>query len=176
MCQDDVRCECGQLCSVFAYLSGTATSPTGINPHVLANAPTRLLQSLQECPNPGLKIRIVRGCVKEHANAPNALALLRARRNRPSSCAAEHCDELAPPHRAYSNDHDLSLAGQGRATQQKRPAGVRLGSTAAVKGTLATSLLHLSYQTLAMRVGTSESCHPFCARLVATLSSPFRAC
>src|SRR5262249_41468705 len=34
-------------------------------------------------------------------------------------------------------------------------------STAAVKGTLATSLLHLSDQKLAMRVGRSRSCR-FC--------------
>jgi hypothetical protein len=98
MCQDDVGRGCGQLCSVFAYLSGTTTSPTGINPHVLANAPARLLQSLQECPDPGLKIRIVRGYVKEHANAPNALGMLPPRRERPCCRAAEKRDELAPSH------------------------------------------------------------------------------
>src|SRR5262245_63170170 len=107
MCQDDVRCECGQLCSVFAYLSGTATSPTGINPHVLTNAPTRLLQSLQECPDPGLKIRIVRGCIKEHANAPNALALLRARSERPRDRrAAEQRYEVAPA------DHSITSSAR----------------------------------------------------------------
>jgi hypothetical protein len=47
-------------------------------------------------PDPGLKIRIVRGCVKEHANAPNALGMLRPRRKRPRCRAAEKRDELAP--------------------------------------------------------------------------------
>jgi hypothetical protein len=57
------------------------------------------LQSLQECPDPGLKIRIVRGCVKEHANAPNALGMLPPRRKRPRNCcAAEKPDEIAPLH------------------------------------------------------------------------------
>jgi hypothetical protein len=34
----------------------------------------------------------------EYADAPHLLALLRARSNRPSSCAAEKGNELAPPH------------------------------------------------------------------------------
>ena len=33
----------------------------------------------------GLKFRIVRGCGQEHADAPHALGLLRARRERPSA-------------------------------------------------------------------------------------------
>jgi hypothetical protein len=57
-----------------------------------------LLQSLQECPDPGLKIRIVRGCVKEHANAPYLFGLLGLRRDRPRRHTAEKSDELAPPH------------------------------------------------------------------------------
>src|SRR5262249_46286398 len=106
MRQDDVRCELGQLCSVFAYLRGTTTSPMGINPHVLANAPTRLLQSLQECPDPGLKILIVRSCVQEHANAPNALGLLSLRRERPCcQRTTENRYELAPSHLPPSQDN-----------------------------------------------------------------------
>ena len=43
-------------------------------------------------------LRIVRGRVHEHADAPHPLALLRARRQRPRRRAAEQRDELAPPH------------------------------------------------------------------------------
>jgi hypothetical protein len=41
-----------------------------------------LLQPLQECPDAGLRFRIVRGKVREYANA--SLRLLRVRRERPS--------------------------------------------------------------------------------------------
>jgi hypothetical protein len=46
MGQDDVWRERNQLCCVFANSSGIAQGPTGVNPHVLADAPARLLQSL----------------------------------------------------------------------------------------------------------------------------------
>jgi hypothetical protein len=51
---------------------------------------------LQEYRNAGPLFRIIRSCVHEHANAPNPLALLRARRERPRRRrAAEQRDELA---------------------------------------------------------------------------------
>jgi hypothetical protein len=47
----------------------------------------------------GLKYRIVRGCGHQHADPPHALALLRARRERPRrSRAAEQPDERAALH------------------------------------------------------------------------------
>jgi hypothetical protein len=46
-----------------------------------------------------LSFPIVRRERHEHVDAPHPLALLRARRERPSYCrAAEKCDELAPFH------------------------------------------------------------------------------
>jgi hypothetical protein len=51
------------------------------------NAPTRALPYL-----------IVRGCGQQHGDAPHALGLLRARRNRPRSRVADERDELAPFH------------------------------------------------------------------------------
>jgi hypothetical protein len=42
------------------------------------------LKSLLERREPGLRFGIVRGQRHEHADAPHALALLRARRERPS--------------------------------------------------------------------------------------------
>jgi hypothetical protein len=44
-----------------------------------------LLQPLQESGDAGLPYRIVRCGIHEHANATHALALLRARRERPRS-------------------------------------------------------------------------------------------
>ena len=41
-------------------------------------------QPLQERRDAGLTFRIVRGCGQEHADAPHALGLLRARRERPA--------------------------------------------------------------------------------------------
>jgi hypothetical protein len=56
-----------------------------------------LCQRLCKCQNAALLCRIVRREVGQHADAPHALALLRARRERPrGSHAAEQRDEIAP--------------------------------------------------------------------------------
>jgi hypothetical protein len=56
-----------------------------------------LLEPLQQCADAGLRFCIVRGERHQHADAPHALALLRARGERPSSCyAGNQRDELAP--------------------------------------------------------------------------------
>jgi hypothetical protein len=55
-----------------------------------------LLQALQECREASLALRIVRRQAHEHADAPRALALLRARCERPSLSAGKQRDELAP--------------------------------------------------------------------------------
>jgi hypothetical protein len=55
-----------------------------------------LLQALMKCPDAGLIFRIVRRCRQEHADAPHALALLRACHERPRCRrAADQFDELA---------------------------------------------------------------------------------
>jgi hypothetical protein len=47
----------------------------------------------------GLESLIVRGGRQEHADAPNLLALLRARRERPRCrCTANKRDEITTPH------------------------------------------------------------------------------
>ena len=56
-------------------------------------------QPLQERPNTGLKLRIVRRCGQEHADAPHPLGLLRARGERPSDgYGTQQRDDLAPLH------------------------------------------------------------------------------
>jgi hypothetical protein len=54
----------------------------GIDLHVAADGPAQLRQRLEERPEPGLPFRIIRDCGQEHADAPHALALLRARYQR----------------------------------------------------------------------------------------------
>src|SRR5262245_48983584 len=70
-----------------------------------------------------------------YAPSDGAPTLLRPRRDRPRRRAAEQCDELAPPHGACpkARDHGLSIAGQARASQQKRAAHVRSGSDRAIR-------------------------------------------
>src|SRR6516165_2430441 len=97
--------------SVSANLGGIDRGPAGLNAHVLPDAPTRLLQPLQERPEAGLPYRIVRGCGQEHADPPHALALLRARRERPRGRAAEQCDELALVHSITSSARSRKDSG-----------------------------------------------------------------
>jgi hypothetical protein len=79
MRQDDIGRQRGQFRCVPANVGGIGRSPAGVDPHVAADAPARLLQPLQERPEPVLKYRIVRGCGQEHADAPHPLGLLPAR-------------------------------------------------------------------------------------------------
>src|SRR5262249_33348794 len=53
-----------------------------------------LLEGREAC----LHSRIILGIGGQHADPPHALALLRARRERPRRSAAEQSDELAPLH------------------------------------------------------------------------------
>jgi hypothetical protein len=59
---------------------------------------------------------ILRSPIHEHADAPHALALLRARCERPrGGRATNNGDEFPPPHGAYpkAKDHGRSIAGVG---------------------------------------------------------------
>jgi hypothetical protein len=55
-------------------------------------------QFLEECPDQGLKSRIIRSCRQEHPDAPYPLRLLRRRCQRPRRCAPKPRNEVAPPH------------------------------------------------------------------------------
>ena len=88
------------------------------NRNVTNSRPTR-----PECPcESGTSFRP--GQKSDHRHCP-----LRARRERPCGCAAaEKGDEIEPPHGVTPKDLGSSIAGRGRASQQKRPAHVRFGS------------------------------------------------
>jgi hypothetical protein len=81
-------------------LNVAGIGPAGIDPQVAALAPSQLAERLCERGVPGLPLGIVRGDIREHANAPRAFGLLRARGERPRSgrTAAKQDDQIAPPH------------------------------------------------------------------------------
>src|SRR5262249_38074451 len=113
--QDYVRRECGQFCGVLANVVGVAHAPAMIDPQVAAVGPTRLLQRLQERRVICLSVGIVRSAAAgEPADPPHLLALLRSRRERPRSRAAEQRYELATPHSITSSATVSNEAGTVR--------------------------------------------------------------
>src|SRR5262249_42437464 len=96
--EDDIRRESHQVGCIGAEAIGIARSPSGLDLHIAADGPARLLQTLQKYSIARLSERIVRIRVHEHADAPHALALLRPRHSRPRRRAAEQHDDLASPH------------------------------------------------------------------------------
>src|SRR5215471_19080841 len=96
MGQDDVGRQRDQFRRVSANVVGFASGPPRVDAHVAPDDPARLREPLLERPDPGLKVRIVRGGVQEHADAPHFFALLRARRERPTGRrSTEQRDEIA---------------------------------------------------------------------------------
>jgi hypothetical protein len=89
----------GYFRRVSANAVGFPCGPTVLDPKVAADGPAQFLQPLRERRDADWCFRIVRGNVHEHADAPDPVALLRARRDRPPGCrAAEQRDELPPSH------------------------------------------------------------------------------
>src|SRR5262249_13849849 len=84
-------------------LNVAGIGPAGIDPQVAALAPSQLAERLCERGEPGLPLGIVRGDIREHADAPRAFDLLRARPKRPRRRAAEQRDELAALHSITSS-------------------------------------------------------------------------
>src|SRR5262245_1847669 len=111
--EDDIRRERNQFCRIGADAIGIGPCPTGLDLYVAPDGPARLLQALQKCPLARLSQRIVGSTVMEHADAPHPLALLRARRERPRSSAAER-DELAALHSITSSARSRNDSGMVR--------------------------------------------------------------
>jgi len=68
---------------------GIARDPAHVDAHVTTVRPAQLLEPLPERRNVSLSGRLAFREMDEHSNAADALALLRARRERPRRCAAE---------------------------------------------------------------------------------------
>src|SRR5437660_546816 len=83
---------------------GIAVTPTVVYLQVAADDPAQLLQPLHKRCTASPHLGVVRARVREHADAPHPLALLRARDERPSRRrAAEQRDERASPHSITSS-------------------------------------------------------------------------
>src|SRR5262249_4799785 len=109
--QDDVRRECDQPRRVLPKQFNIACAPTSVDPNVAAIRPSQLLQSTHKRRQADRRFRVVPGQVHEHADAAHPLALLRARRERPSGCAAEQRYETAPLHSITSSAATSSVCG-----------------------------------------------------------------
>jgi hypothetical protein len=91
--------------------------PTKFHPQVAAIGPTQARERLRERRDDSLRRGIVFVAPHEHADAPHSVALLRARRERPSGDrAAERSDEFAP---SKANPH-LALLCEARAREPDR--------------------------------------------------------
>jgi hypothetical protein len=96
MGQNDIRRERDQLGCMSTNVVSASFGPTSVDPHVLTDAPARLLQPLHERPDTDLIFFIIRRRWDDYANAPHLVTLLRMRIERPrSGCATEKSDELA---------------------------------------------------------------------------------
>src|SRR5262249_37067626 len=77
--------------------------------------PAQFLETLQERSMANLSLGIILGEIREHADAPHPLALLRDRRERPRRRrAAEQRDELASLHSITSSARARSVGGTAR--------------------------------------------------------------
>ena len=95
--QDDVGRERDQFRRVSANAVGIALGIAGVDPHVAAFGPAQLPQHLQERFEACLPFWIVRGQVREHADPPHPLRLLRARGEGPRDYrATEKRDDISP--------------------------------------------------------------------------------
>src|SRR5262249_50878714 len=113
--QDDIRRQGDQLRREFANAIGIASAPAVVDLHIPADGPAQLLQPLMESRKAHLTFRIIGGVIHEHADAPHALALLRARRERPCRRrATEQRDELAAVHSITSSAMASSEEGTVR--------------------------------------------------------------
>src|SRR5215207_9447375 len=106
---------------MFANVVGRG--PAGVNPQVAALAPAQLLQGLCKRREASLSFRILRCPIREYADAPHALVLLRDRRERPRRRAAEKPYELPP---FYSITSSARASREGGTSRPSALAVLRL--------------------------------------------------
>src|SRR5262249_46564092 len=72
--------------------------PASVNPNVPAIRPSDLLESVPECGDKALCLRVAFGKSHQHSDPPHRLGLLRPRSERPYRGTADHSNEVAPSH------------------------------------------------------------------------------
>src|SRR5262249_35675791 len=110
-CQDDVGLQADQLLRERSYSIVVVAVPPKVHPHVAAIGPPQARKRLNERRDVRLPTRIVFVAGHEHADAPHAVALLRARRERPRRGAAEERDEFARPNHSITSSARASSVG-----------------------------------------------------------------
>src|SRR5262249_26018448 len=115
-CQDDVGLQTDHLLGERAGPIDVIAEPPKVDPQITALGPTQAREGLGERGDPSLNPGIVLVARHEHADAPYAAVLLRPRRERPSSRAAEQGNEVAPP----DAEHAGSLLGRPESFRSRR--------------------------------------------------------
>src|SRR5262249_14165407 len=111
----NVRREGDQFRRVSTKAVHITRGPTRVDPHVAPISPAQFHQPVHERGEPSLPLRIILACIQEHADAPHALALLRARHPRPRDRRpTEQRDEVAPLHSITSSARASSMGGISR--------------------------------------------------------------
>src|SRR6516165_8702151 len=111
---DEVRCRTHQLCRVSLDLTQISTRVSMLDLDIAVLGPAERLETLAKCNDPSQHFGIVLGVWMQECDAPHALALLRARRERPRRCAAEQRDERAPLHSITSSARASRVGGTSR--------------------------------------------------------------
>jgi hypothetical protein len=106
--QDNIWFQADQLLCKRSYPTVVSARPTKVRPHIATIGPTQVRKRLIERRDVTFRLSIVFVIGHEHADAPNAVALLRPRRKRPRRRAPKPCDELAPP------DHSITSSARSR--------------------------------------------------------------
>jgi hypothetical protein len=98
-----------------SYPIDVTAGPPKVHPHVAAIGPTQARKRLRERREDRLGLRIIFIERHKHADTPDALALLHARRERPRRRhAGEERDELAPVDSITSSARAKSNGGTAR--------------------------------------------------------------
>src|SRR5215831_8006619 len=127
---DHVRRQGHELRRVDAPAIRVSDAPAIVDPNIASLCPTQPLKVLPKSRDASLSFRIALGICDQHADPPDALVLLRTRRERPRGCrAAEQRDEVAPPYPAHSRasgNPDATVRGSGpRFRGDERSSGAR---------------------------------------------------
>jgi hypothetical protein len=97
-CHDDVGLQADQLLRERWYSIGVMAVPPKVHPHVAAIRPTQIRKRLRERREATHRHGIIFVIRHEHADAPDAVALLRARRYGPRRRTPEPRNEFPPSH------------------------------------------------------------------------------
>jgi hypothetical protein len=107
--QDHVRAQIEQLVGELARMRRVARTPAIDELDIAALYPAQRVKGLLENHDPRLPFRVIRNS-HQYANAPHAIRLLRARRERQGAGAADKCDKFPPLH--LTRCHRLPRRGE----------------------------------------------------------------